>query len=134
MGCVFIAPDILLKTREILKILCAKCFTNLLIKPNQHSTKNNSFFMETNNHLQNFQSPAIPHCEDASKSAKFSCDDCGRTYKYSSGLWKHKKYDCNKRPQFACSYCPKSFTRKESLLLHSRSVHYKDPIITRAPE
>lgn len=62
---------------------------------------------------------------------KFQCTSCSKTYKYNSGLWKHRHYECGRPPPFQCSFCPKSFTRKENLLMHSRSFHRQDPLDTR---
>lgn len=60
------------------------------------------------------------------KDKKYKCTACGKCYKYNSGLWTHKKYECGKAPQFHCIVCNKSFTRKESLIQHSRMLHNQD--------
>ncbi|RZF39465.1 hypothetical protein LSTR_LSTR000986 [Laodelphax striatellus] len=40
------------------------------------------------------------------------CPDCGKQYKYRRGLWAHRKYECNKEPQFGCPVCFRRFSRK----------------------
>lgn len=33
----------------------------------------------------------------------YKCDTCGRSYKYPHTLRSHKKFECGKAPQFACT-------------------------------
>lgn len=54
----------------------------------------------------------------------YSCE-CGRTYKYSHSLRRHKRYECGKSPGFqcyipGCSYVSK---RKDNLKAHVRCQH-----------
>ncbi|XP_050430087.1 zinc finger protein 809-like isoform X2 [Adelges cooleyi] len=53
----------------------------------------------------------------------FSCDVCHRTYTAKPGLNQHKKFECQLKPTFRCSYCLKMFFRKSSLNRHYVSVH-----------
>lgn len=34
---------------------------------------------------------------------KYPCSECGRCYKLKSSLFNHRKYECNKEPQFSVS-------------------------------
>ncbi|XP_014250606.1 zinc finger protein 333-like [Cimex lectularius] len=49
---------------------------------------------------------------------RFSCDNCKKTYRYYSGLWSHKKYECGKDPQFVCPHCPYKAKLKRNLKTH----------------
>ncbi|KAG8259320.1 hypothetical protein J6590_014789 [Homalodisca vitripennis] len=36
---------------------------------------------------------------------RFSCECCGRVYRYKCDLRRHQRYECGKEPQFACPHC-----------------------------
>lgn len=35
------------------------------------------------------------------------CPQCGRTYRRKTTMLTHIKYECNKEPQFICTFCGK---------------------------
>ncbi|XP_054286053.1 zinc finger protein 875-like [Macrosteles quadrilineatus] len=35
----------------------------------------------------------------------FTCEDCGRKYKYKYNLNQHKRNECGMEPRFPCIYC-----------------------------
>uniref|UniRef100_A0A2S2NGF4 Longitudinals lacking protein, isoforms A/B/D/L n=1 Tax=Schizaphis graminum TaxID=13262 RepID=A0A2S2NGF4_SCHGA len=49
--------------------------------------------------------------------------NCGKTYKYYSSLYKHLKYECNKTPQLKCLFCDKMVKRPDNLKNHMLIVH-----------
>lgn len=50
------------------------------------------------------------------------CDKCKKSFQTNSSFLRHKRlHDNDKR--FSCSYCQKSYTRKDSLITHIRSKH-----------
>lgn len=54
----------------------------------------------------------------------FYCpNNCGRKYKYKTGLCAHLKFECGKEPQFHCKFCSKKFTLKGNLKTHYALVH-----------
>lgn len=67
---------------------------------------------------------------DMSVQGRHVCLKCGKVYKYKRGLWTHQKFECDKKPQFHCDFCKKSYTRKETLIVHQRMVHtFKNNIL-----
>ncbi|KAG8259380.1 hypothetical protein J6590_014850 [Homalodisca vitripennis] len=73
-----------------------------------------------------------------------SCDVCGRSYKYKDNLTRHKRQECGKEPQFACSVnvfpwmksqpqphscdvCGRSYKYKDNLTRHKRQECGKEP-------
>lgn len=48
---------------------------------------------------------------------------CGRKYKYSQGLYTHRKYECGVIPMFQCTTCRKSFKQPISYKLHMKNMH-----------
>lgn len=53
--------------------------------------------------------------------------NCGKSYKTTSSLKKHMKYECNTIPQFKCLFCEKMVKRPDNLKKHMRLVHGYDP-------
>ncbi|XP_017302684.1 zinc finger protein 425-like [Diaphorina citri] len=53
----------------------------------------------------------------------FVCDVCDRRYKYKSGLYQHKKYECGKEPRYQCPQCPHRTKQKSSLKTHMAVKH-----------
>lgn len=48
---------------------------------------------------------------------------CGRGYKRKYALVRHIKYECEKEPQFQCTYCPHKTKLKENLKKHMKNQH-----------
>ncbi|XP_033207791.1 GDNF-inducible zinc finger protein 1-like [Belonocnema kinseyi] len=62
--------------------------------------------------------------EPKNQSAKkYKCDKCVRSYTYQRNLYRHKKYECNVRPQFRCNFCDKKSRHKRDLRRHINQVH-----------
>ncbi|CAL7939887.1 unnamed protein product [Xylocopa violacea] len=55
---------------------------------------------------------------------RFFCDACGKSYKWKESLFKHKRVECGKLPQFTCEVCGYRFMHKHHLLKHLTSVHH----------
>lgn len=53
----------------------------------------------------------------------YCCLNCNRKYKWKKGWAQHCKYECQKPPQFKCSYCSKKFRQKTYLKLHILTIH-----------
>lgn len=43
---------------------------------------------------------------------------CGKKYLHKESLYKHRKYECGKDPQFCCPSCPYKAKHKASLKTH----------------
>ncbi|XP_033231789.1 zinc finger protein 468-like [Belonocnema kinseyi] len=61
---------------------------------------------------------------------KYKCEKCARCYTHEGNLKKHKKYECNVRPQFNCKFCDKKFTRMFGLRRHVGFIHVKKDVRT----
>lgn len=55
-------------------------------------------------------------------SQRFTCDQCGRSYKHKTNLCNHKREECGKPPSYFCPVCKKGFKKKQHLQRHL-SVH-----------
>lgn len=51
------------------------------------------------------------------------CEDCGRSYKYRDNLQRHKRQECGKEPQFACTLCPYRAKYRSTLRAHMVCKH-----------
>lgn len=51
------------------------------------------------------------------------CDTCGRVYRWSTGLSRHKRLECGKEAQFHCPYCDYRAKQKVNLFAHIRRKH-----------
>jgi KRAB domain-containing zinc finger protein len=62
----------------------------------------------------------------------YYCYDCGKQYKYSHSLSRHKKYECGKAPKFECIVdgCNYKSKRKDNLNAHIRTLHLKELNVT----
>lgn len=57
------------------------------------------------------------------ESGRYVCGVCGNVYKHGQSLWKHRKFECNTVPSFACPHCPYQAKRKHHLELHITRKH-----------
>ncbi|XP_014217581.1 zinc finger protein 224-like [Copidosoma floridanum] len=53
----------------------------------------------------------------------FTCSKCNKSYKFFTSLWRHRNYECDVQPKFACKYCASKFTQKSNLDRHLRAKH-----------
>lgn len=58
------------------------------------------------------------------KKTYFECTTCKRRYKNKGTLVCHQRYECEKEPQFACSYCPYKAKQKSVLKTHVLLKHF----------
>lgn len=49
---------------------------------------------------------------------RFTCDQCGRSYKHKTNLCNHKREECGKPPSYFCPVCKKGFKKKQHLQRH----------------
>lgn len=54
------------------------------------------------------------------------CHQCSKVYKHKHTLMRHLRYECNKKPAFACIYCNYAAKRKYILLEHVRGSHKEE--------
>lgn len=66
---------------------------------------------------------AVPKCRDRLK--KHSCQVCGKGFKDSFDLKRHKRTHTGVRP-YACTKCDKAFSQRCSLEKHEKRIHGKD--------
>lgn len=49
---------------------------------------------------------------------RYTCDQCGRSYKHKTNLCNHKREECGKPPSYFCPICRKGFKKKQHLQRH----------------
>nr|CAH7753012.1 unnamed protein product [Callosobruchus chinensis] len=60
---------------------------------------------------------------NVSKIANHLCKICGNRYAAASSLWRHKKYECSKEPQFQCYVCGYFCKQRGNMRRHLRRQH-----------
>lgn len=61
--------------------------------------------------------------EDDQHKYYYCPNNCGKRYKYKSGLHMHTKYECGVEPQFRCEVCLRRFTHRSHLRSHRLKKH-----------
>ena len=58
---------------------------------------------------------------------KYTCKVCFRSYKHSSSLYNHKRFECEKKPKFKCEYTGCTFITKVkgNLTAHHKRHEYR---------
>ncbi|KAH1002465.1 hypothetical protein HUJ04_008551 [Dendroctonus ponderosae] len=119
----------------MLKIQCYKCrsFVAELFQHGADLDARKSSYLEARGFLVCCASinddlePAFPNFPLANYYVKsddwFICKQCNKKYKHRTSVWRHIKWECNKKPQFACHICGKRVTQKTSLKAHVENVH-----------
>ncbi|KAI5720232.1 hypothetical protein M8J77_003799 [Diaphorina citri] len=59
----------------------------------------------------------------ANLTGMFVCNVCGKEYKYKTGLWRHKKFECGQEPKYQCPQCPYKTKHNSSLKTHMAIKH-----------
>lgn len=62
------------------------------------------------------------------------CDTCGRGYRWSTGLSRHKRLECGKEAQFQCPHCTYRAKQKVNLFAHIRRKHPSDVSTNVSPK
>lgn len=56
-------------------------------------------------------------------STVFNCKRCGRSYKHSTSIYKHLRYECGIEPRFKCHLCPYRAKQAGNMRIHIRKKH-----------
>ncbi|XP_032662885.1 zinc finger protein 154-like [Odontomachus brunneus] len=56
---------------------------------------------------------------------RYTCDTCGKSYKWKESLCKHQRIECRKQPQFICKICGYRFMHKHHLTKHVTRIHFE---------
>ncbi|CAH1155438.1 unnamed protein product [Phaedon cochleariae] len=64
---------------------------------------------------------------------RFTCDQCGRSYKHRTNLCNHKREECGKPPSHFCPLCKKGFKKKQHLQRHL-TVHNDVDLASQDPD
>lgn len=58
------------------------------------------------------------------KTTEFSCQHCGKRYKWKSTMRRHERVECGgKEPTFQCDFCPYKAKQKGNLHVHAKKHH-----------
>lgn len=67
---------------------------------------------------------ATKKCNSNKKPTQFSCQHCGKLYKWKSTMRRHERVECGgKEPTFQCEFCPYKAKQKGNLRVHARKHH-----------
>jgi len=61
------------------------------------------------------------------------CDGCGRGYRYTHNLERHKRRECGKEASFTCNLCPYRSKHKHNLVRHVALKHTSNDVKPAAP-
>lgn len=61
--------------------------------------------------------------QKGSASKMLTCNSCGKNYTYTSCLYRHIKYECEKNPRFKCPYCTYIAKRQSNVYAHIKNMH-----------
>ncbi|RZF39442.1 hypothetical protein LSTR_LSTR000963 [Laodelphax striatellus] len=54
----------------------------------------------------------------------FTCQNCGKIYRYKAGLYAHRKNECGKAPSLQCPHCPHRCKQRSNLKSHIALKHF----------
>lgn len=70
-------------------------------------------------------SPTAPTPTDG----RFFCPKCPRSYRNKNHLYRHIRYECDRKKQYRCGICLKDFYRRDNLKTH---INYKHAAFLRS--
>lgn len=56
--------------------------------------------------------------ESRLSNGRYVCVKCNTSYKYRSGWYTHRKYNCGVKPKFSCTFCPYVSQYKHAMMQH----------------
>lgn len=59
----------------------------------------------------------------ADDGKRFTCQSCGKSYKWLKSLVQHERIECLKLPQLSCEICGQLFKHKHHLKRHKFRLH-----------
>lgn len=63
-------------------------------------------------------------------NGRYVCpNNCGRTYKFKSGMTQHLSYECGIEPKFKCHVCSKKFAQKSRMKSHINTIYNMLPLL-----
>jgi hypothetical protein len=65
---------------------------------------------------------SLPLLRDSLPS-QYTCEKCGKKYKWKGSLRNHVRLECGKEPQFHCHMCPHKTYQKGNLIRHLALFH-----------
>ncbi|XP_033207784.1 zinc finger protein 253-like [Belonocnema kinseyi] len=77
-----------------------------------------------------FWSPKKNKIQDLLPEKKYKCEKCARCYSKKGHLTRHKKFECDVKPQFTCKFCGKSFRHKRNIIRHVDVLHNRKNVQT----
>ncbi|XP_011505928.1 PREDICTED: zinc finger protein 45-like [Ceratosolen solmsi marchali] len=74
------------------------------------------------------QHPRAVHGTHKRGRKSYVCQNCGKTYKWYSGLHRHLTYECGKPPRFQCPYCNYIAKHRSHIYCHIKSTHAQSAV------
>lgn len=57
------------------------------------------------------------------RDKKFKCDACFKSFAVPTSLYRHRKYECNNKPQFKCPHCNYQAKQTTHIYTHVKNMH-----------
>lgn len=58
----------------------------------------------------------------------YVCKNCGKSYRWYSGLHRHVSYECGKPPRFRCPHCPYLAKHRSHIYCHIKNTHAENAV------
>lgn len=76
-----------------------------------------------------FSFSAVAPANPAVADGRFFCPKCPRSYRNKNHLYRHIRYECDRKKQYRCGICLKDFYRRDNLKTH---INYKHAAFLRS--
>lgn len=76
-----------------------------------------------------FSFPTVSPSPPTVTDGRFFCPKCPRSYRNKNHLYRHIRYECDRKKQYRCGICLKDFYRRDNLKTH---INYKHAAFLRS--
>ncbi|KAL1451426.1 hypothetical protein WDU94_005805 [Cyamophila willieti] len=99
---------------------------NIHLNPTMPPTNNlaRNLIAEKNTRIRNEINRMIYSSSVSGNSVdRYACNKCNRSYRNKNHLYRHVRYECDRKKRYQCGICMKDFYRKDNLKTHISYKH-----------